>query len=50
MKKIILLLTALTLSSCTAYDMSGVKDKMKNIGNNPCYNTESKKVEVGCKK
>jgi hypothetical protein len=50
MKRTILILTALILSSCTAYDMSGVKDKMKNLGKNPCYNAETKKVEIGCKK
>ena len=38
------------LTSCTAYDMTGVKDKMKNLGKNPCYNEETKVVEIGCNK
>tara|TARA_B100000780_G_scaffold10122_1_gene7055 strand:+ start:328 stop:486 length:159 start_codon:yes stop_codon:yes gene_type:complete len=52
MKKTILILTALIFTSCgTATNLTdGVKNKMKNWGKNPCYNEETKVVEVGCKK
>ena len=50
MKKIILIIAALVLTSCTAYDMSEVKKKIKNIGKNPCYDKETKAVKIGCKK
>jgi len=50
MKKIILIIAALALTSCTAYDMSGINKKIKNIGKNPCYDKESKTVKIGCKK
>ena len=52
MKKLILILTAVILTSCTTSSnvADGIKDKMKNLGKNPCYNEEKKVVEIGCKK
>ena len=50
MKKIILIIAALALTSCTAYDMSGINKKIKNLGKNPCYDKESNTVKIGCKK
>ena len=51
MKKILVIIAALTLTSCESIpDMDSVKDKMKNLGKNPCYNEEKKVVEIGCKK
>jgi len=51
MKKIILIVTALILTSCSASNItSGIKNKMKNIGNNPCWDEEKKAVIIGCKK
>ena len=49
MKKIILLLISITLTSCSL-SVDNVTDKIKNIGKNPCWNAETKSVEVGCKK
>ena len=50
MKKIILIIVALTLTSCTAYDMSSINKKIKNIGKNPCYDKETNKLTILCKK
>ena len=50
MNKIILIIVTLALTSCTAYDMSGINKKIKNIGKNPCYDKESNTVKIGCKK
>ena len=50
MNKIILIIVALALTSCTAYNMDGINKKIKNIGKNPCYDKESNTVKIGCKK
>ena len=50
MKKIVLIIAALALTSCTAYDMSGINKKIKGIGKNPCYDKQSNTVKIGCKK
>ena len=50
MKKIVLIVAALALTSCGSIDMSGVKEKLNKFGKNPCYNTETKAVDIGCKK
>ena len=52
MKKITLLLTILILTSCSNGKnlATGIKEKLKDLANNPCYNKETKVVEVGCKK
>ena len=52
MKIITLLLSILILASCSSGKnlATGIKDKLKSLANNPCYNEETKKVEVGCKK
>ena len=50
MKKMILIIAALALTSCTTYDMSGISKKIKNIGKNPCYDKETNKVTILCKK
>ena len=51
MKKIILILATFVLTSCSATNMTeNIKDKMKNIGKNPCWNEEKKAVIIGCKK
>ena len=52
MKKIIFLIAAFTLSSCESIsDVSNnVKNSMKNLGKNPCYDKETNTIKVGCKK
>ena len=52
MKKIFILLSILILTSCTSSKnlADGVKDKVKKWGKNPCYNKETKVVELGCDK
>jgi predicted small secreted protein len=52
MKKVIFLIVAFTLSSCgTISDVSsGVKEGVKNLGKNPCYDKETNTIKVGCKK
>jgi len=52
MKKLILILTALILTSCAATTglKDGIKDSIGNLGNNPCYDKETNTVKVGCKK
>ena len=50
MKKIILIIAALALTSCTAYNMGGINKKIKNLGKNPCYDKETNTVKIGCKK
>ena len=49
MKKILVIIAALTLTSCESIpDMDSVKDKMKNLGKNPCYDKIKKVVVIGC--
>ena len=52
MKMITLLLSILILASCTSGKnlTDSLKEKTKDWGKNPCYNKETKVVEVGCKK
>jgi|TARA_B110000240_G_scaffold132138_1_gene146680 hypothetical protein len=52
MKIITFLLSILILTSCTSGKnlAIGLKEKMKDLANNPCYNKETKAVEIGCKK
>jgi len=52
MKNIIIILMAVILTSCTTTKdiTEGLKNKAKNLGKNPCYNKETKTVEIGCKK
>ena len=52
MKKIFFILTTVILTSCTtASNLTDiVKDKLKNAGNNPCWNETTKSVKIGCKK
>ena len=50
MKKIVLIIATLALTSCTAYDMADINKRIKNIGKNPCYDKESNTVKIGCKK
>jgi len=52
MKKIIILLSMLILTSCTTGKnlTDSLKEKTKDWGKNPCYNKETKVVEIGCKK
>tara|TARA_B110000902_G_C14010119_1_gene476118 strand:+ start:68 stop:220 length:153 start_codon:yes stop_codon:yes gene_type:complete len=50
MKKIVLIIATLVLTSCTGYDMSDINKKIKNIGKNPCYDKETNTVKIGCKK
>jgi hypothetical protein len=50
MKKFKLILIVFALTSCTSYDMSGVNEKIKNLGKNPCYDKETNKVTILCKK
>ena len=52
MKKIILILTTIILTSCSATTSlkDSIKDSMGNLGKNPCYDKASNTVKVGCKK
>ena len=52
MKIITLLLSILILKSCTSGKnlATGIKEKLNSLANNPCYNKETKEIEVGCKK
>ena len=52
MKKIFLILEAVILTSCTTASnlTDSVKDKLKNVGNNPCWNETTKSVKIGCEK
>tara|TARA_B100000787_G_scaffold159722_1_gene138093 strand:+ start:387 stop:536 length:150 start_codon:yes stop_codon:yes gene_type:complete len=49
MKKIVLIIAALALTSCTTY-MPDISKSIKNIGNNPCYDKETKTVKIACNK
>jgi len=50
MKKIVLIIATLALTSCTAYDMTDINKRIKNIGKNPCYDKETNKTTIACKK
>jgi hypothetical protein len=50
MKKIVLITAILALTSCTAYDMADINKRIKNIGKNPCYDKETNKTTIACKK
>ena len=52
MKKITIILTALLLTSCatTSEFTGGFKERVKNWGQNPCYDKATKTVKIGCKK
>ena len=52
MKKFVLLLSLLLMTSCTTAKnlTDGTMDKIKNLGKNPCYNKETNVVVIGCKK
>tara|TARA_B100000787_G_C15925555_1_gene178483 strand:- start:146 stop:304 length:159 start_codon:yes stop_codon:yes gene_type:complete len=52
MKKMFLILIAVILTSCTTASnlTDSVKDKLKNAGNNPCWDETTKSVKIGCKK
>ncbi len=47
-----LILIAVILTSCTTASnlTDSVKDKLKNAGNNPCWDETTKSVKIGCKK
>ena len=45
MKKIILVIVSLALTSC-----SGIKEKIGNLDKAKCYNPETKSIKIGCKK
>ena len=52
MKYIVSIIAILILTSCTTTEnlSKSVKDKVKDWGKNPCYNKETKAVEIGCNK
>ena len=52
MKNIILLLSIMLITSCTTAKnfTDGAKNKLKNLGNNPCYDKETNSIKIGCKK
>ena len=50
MKKIILILSALILTSCSLPSTDSLKNKIKNAGKNPCFDKATETMKVGCKK
>jgi uncharacterized protein YceK len=52
MKKILIILSTIILTSCGSIsDMkTGAKEKLKNLGKNPCYDKETNSIKIGCKK